>query len=121
MTDDLDLTKLSQTLKAATPRPEPEQRKAHIAQAMAAFDAHQGSASGPRHTPATGLKALVTGVKTMLTRLTSPAALTATTAIAACGILFLSTALVGVEDLVGEREKKNRTKQRVQFSRKIFF
>ena len=90
MTDDLDLTKLSQTLKAATPRPEPEQRKAHIAQAMAAFDAHQGSASGPRHTPATGPYALVTGVKTMLTRLTSPAALTATTAIAACGFLFLT-------------------------------
>ena len=87
MTDDFD--DLKSLMNMATPRADETRRAANIALARKNFDDLQGSREAPRPTPATGRNALWTGVTTMLSAMTSKAALTTTTAIVACGFLVL--------------------------------
>ncbi|WP_377511473.1 von Willebrand factor type A domain-containing protein [Octadecabacter sp. R77987] len=88
MTDELD--DLRAALDAATPAPDAAKRAADIALARENFAALQGSRDATRHTPATEGSPLWTGVKTMLTKLTTKGGLTVTTAIIACGFLVLT-------------------------------
>jgi Ca-activated chloride channel family protein len=88
MTDDLD--DLKSLLDAATPRPDAARRAEDLALAQRNFDALQGSRDEARPTAVTGPKGLWTGVKTMMNAITSKGRLTATTALAACGVLVLT-------------------------------
>jgi len=88
MSDDLDDLKAMMT--GATPSPDAARRAENLALAQQNFDALQGSANGTRPTSVIGQNALWTGVKTMLNTLTSKGALTASTALVACGFLFLT-------------------------------
>ena len=88
MNDDLD--DLKQMMNAATPRPDAARRAENLALAQKTFDAVQGSHNAARPTSVTGPRALWTGVKTMLNTMTSKGALTATTALVACGLLFVT-------------------------------
>ncbi len=88
MTDDLnDLKKL---LDQATPAPDPARRAENIALAQKNFADLQGSRDGPRLTSDRPQKGLTSGVRNMLNTLTSRAGLTASTAIVAVGLVFLS-------------------------------
>ena len=87
MTDDLeDLKKL---LYAATPTPDPARRAENIALAQKNFGDLQGSRDEARLTPERPKKGLISGVKNMLNTLTSRAALTATTAVVAVGVVIM--------------------------------
>ena len=88
MTDDLD--DLQAALNRATPRPDPATRAAHLRLAQENFAALQGSRDAARQTSATGHRGLWTGVKTMLSNLTSKGGLTGTTALVAVGFLALT-------------------------------
>lgn len=88
MTDDLN--DLKAMMDQATPRPDAARRADNIALAKENFAALQGSRDEVRPTAVTGPKGLWTGVKTMLNTITSPAGLTTTTALVACGFLFLT-------------------------------
>ncbi len=88
MTDDLN--DLKAMMDAATPRPDATRRAENIALAQKNFADFQGSREGARPISVTGPKGLWTGVKTMLNTVTSPAGLTTTTALVACGFLFLT-------------------------------
>ncbi|WP_411892253.1 YfbK domain-containing protein [Yoonia sp. SDW83-1] len=85
-----DLNDLKAMMDSATPRPDAARRAENLALAQKNFDDLQGSRAAPRPTPANGPKGLWTGVKTMLNTFTSKAALTTTTALVACGFLFLT-------------------------------
>jgi Ca-activated chloride channel family protein len=87
MTNDLD--DLKAMMNDATPRPDATRRAENLALAQKNFGDLQGSRQQPRPTPVTGPKGLWTGVKTMLNTMTSKAALGTTTALVACGFLFL--------------------------------
>ncbi len=87
-TDDLD--DLRAAMDAATPAPDAARRAADIALARENFAALQGSRDDARQTPVTEGYSLWTGVKTMLTKLTTKGGLTVTTAIVACGFLVLT-------------------------------
>lgn len=87
MTDDLDDFKAAMT--AATPSPDAAKKAADLVLARKNFETLQGSQGGARPTvdrPATGLW---TGVKTMLNKLTTPAGLTASTALVAVGLVVM--------------------------------
>ena len=86
MNDDLDDLKSIMT----TPAPDAARKAANLAAAQEIFDRSQGSAHDARPTSVTGPMALWTGVKGMLNTLTSKGGLTATTALVACGFLFLT-------------------------------
>jgi Ca-activated chloride channel family protein len=88
MTDNLN--DLKAMMDAATPRPDAARRAENIALAKKNFADFQGSHEGARPTSVTGPKGLWTGVKTMLNAMTSPAGLTTTTALVACGFLFMT-------------------------------
>lgn len=88
MSDDLD--DLKAMMSAATPKPDPAKRAADLALAQKNFDALQGSRDQLRPTSVTGLQGLWTGVTNMLGTMTSKGGLTATTALVACGFLFLT-------------------------------
>lgn len=88
MTDDLN--DLKAMMHAATPRPDAARRAENIALAQKNFAALQGSAQAARPTAVTGPKGLWTGVKTMLSTMTTKGGLTATTALVACGFLILT-------------------------------
>lgn len=88
MTDDLDDLKTMMT--AATPKPNAAKRAENLALAQKNFESLQGSTAQLRPTPVTGLQGLWTGVTTMLSHMTSRGGLTATTALVACGFLFLT-------------------------------
>ncbi len=88
MTDDLDDIKAM--MAEATPRPDPGRRAENLTLAEKNFDMLQGSRGGPRLTPATGQKGLLSGVRHMLDSLTTKGGLTATTALVACGFLFMT-------------------------------
>lgn len=88
MNDDLD--DLKAMMNDATPRPDTARRAENLARAQKNFDDLQGSRVDPRPIPVTGPKGLWTGVKTMLNTMTSKGALTATTALVACGFLFMT-------------------------------
>ncbi|GAA6176280.1 vWA domain-containing protein [Sulfitobacter pacificus] len=88
MSDDLD--DLKSLMNAATPRPDTTRKSENIALAQKNFADLQGSRDGARLTsdrPETGL---ISGVKNMLSTLTSRAGLTASTAIVAVGLVMLS-------------------------------
>lgn len=85
-----DLSDLKAMMDEATPRPDAARRAENLALAQKNFEDLQGSRVQPRPTPATEAKGLWTGVTNMLTSFTSKAALTTTTAIVACGFLFLT-------------------------------
>lgn len=88
MSDDLD--DLKSLMNAATPRPDTTRKSENIALAQKNFADLQGSRDGARLTsdrPETGL---ISGVKNMLSTLTSGAGLTASTAIVAVGLVMLS-------------------------------
>ena len=93
MNDDLD--DLKAMMNDATPRPDVTRRAENLALAQKNFADLQGSRVDPRPTPVTGPKGLWTGVKTMLNTMTSKigtskGALTTTTALVACGFLFIT-------------------------------
>ena len=88
MTDDLN--DLKAMMDKATPRPNAARRAENIALAQKNFADLQGSRDAARPTAVTGPKGLWTGVKTMLNTMTSKGALTTTTALVACGFLFLT-------------------------------
>lgn len=88
MSDDLDDLKAAMT--SATPAPDAARRAENLALARQNFETLQGSAKPLRPTSENGQNALWTGVKTMLNTLTSKGALGATTALVACGFLFLT-------------------------------
>ena len=85
-----DLDDLKKLMQDATPRPDAARRAENLALARKNFDDLKGSRQQPRPTPVTGRRALWTGVTTMLNALTSKAALGTTTALVACGFLFLT-------------------------------
>ncbi|MFT4743127.1 MAG: Ca-activated chloride channel family protein, partial [Yoonia sp.] len=88
MTDDFD--DLKSAMDTATPAPDAARRHANLAQAQINFETLQGSAQQARPTSENRATALLTGVTTMLNKLTSRGGLTATTALVACGFLFLT-------------------------------
>jgi Ca-activated chloride channel family protein len=88
MTDDLN--DLKAMMDKATPRPDVARRAENLALAQKNFGALQGSPQAARPTAVNGPKGLWTGVKTMLNAMTTPAGLTTTTALVACGFLFLT-------------------------------
>ena len=88
MTDDLD--DLKAMMDEATPRPDAMRRAQNLALAQKNFADLQGSQSAPRPTSATGPIGLWTGVKMMLNTMTTKGGLTTTTALVACGFLFLT-------------------------------
>ncbi len=85
-----DLNDLKAMMDDATPRPDAARRAENLALAQKNFENLQGSRQTARPTPVTEAKGLWTGVKTMLNTFTSKAALTTTTALVACGFLFLT-------------------------------
>ncbi|WP_341366665.1 VWA domain-containing protein [Yoonia sp. BS5-3] len=95
MSDDLD--DLKTLMQSATPRPDPARRAENLALARKNFETFQGSQQAARPTPVTGPNGLWTGVMTMLNTLKSKGALSATTALVACGLLFLTP---GVQDML---------------------
>jgi Ca-activated chloride channel family protein len=88
MSDDLD--DLKSAFGAATPAPDATRRAENLALAQKNFEALQGSREAARPTPVTAPSGLWTGFKNMLTSMTSPGALSATTALVACGFIFLT-------------------------------
>ncbi|MGC1504966.1 MAG: von Willebrand factor type A domain-containing protein [Sulfitobacter sp.] len=88
MSDDLD--NLKSLLYAATPRPDSARKSENIALAQKNFAALQGSQDDARPTSDRPKAGLVSGVRTLLTTLTSRAGLTASTAIVAVGLVMLS-------------------------------
>ncbi len=93
MTDDLN--DLKAMMDDAMPRPDAARRAENLALAQKNFADLQGSRDGLRPTAVTGPKGLWTGVKTMLNATmskmgTTKGGLTTTTALVACGFLFLT-------------------------------
>ena len=88
MTDDFD--DLNSAMNAATPAPDAARRHGNLARAQKNFNILQGSAQQARPTSENRATALLTGVTTMLNKLTSRGGLTATTALVASGFLFLT-------------------------------
>ncbi len=106
-----DLNDLKAMMDDATPGPDAARRAENLALAQKNFENLQGSRQTARPTPVTEAKGLWTGVKTMLNTFTSKAALTTTTALVACGFLFLTpqgqdllSQNGGVDDLAGDLE-----------------
>ncbi|EYD77324.1 Uncharacterized protein Rumeso_01031 [Rubellimicrobium mesophilum DSM 19309] len=87
--DDFDLDEMKGAWDAATPRPDPGTRAAHLRLAQENFDRLQGTVQAARPTPERQ-GGVWTGVKRMLNALTSRGALTATTALVACGFLVMT-------------------------------
>lgn len=88
MSDELD--DLKAAFDAAIPDPDPARKAANLAQAEENFARAQGSRTEARQTHQRGpLEALLNGVLTMLTTMTSRSALTATTALVAVGLFVV--------------------------------
>ncbi|MDA9207925.1 von Willebrand factor type A domain-containing protein [Octadecabacter sp.] len=87
MNDDFDLDDLKSALDDATPAPNAARRAENLALAQKNFADIQGSRAQPRPT---FRSKIWTRTKTMLNSLTSRGALTATTAIVACGFMFVT-------------------------------
>ncbi|WP_386625088.1 vWA domain-containing protein [Sulfitobacter geojensis] len=88
MSDDLD--ELKSLLYAATPGADSKKKADNIALAQKNFADLQGSRDAARLTSDRPKKGLISGVRNMLTTLTSRAGLTASTAIVAVGLVMLS-------------------------------
>ena len=87
---DAELVALKGAMRAATPKPDPARKAAALARAQENFDALQGSRDPARHTSNRPASGLIGGLRTMFATMTSRGALTATTAIVACGFLILT-------------------------------
>jgi len=87
MNDDFDLDDLKSAFDAATPAPNATRKAENIALAQKNFADLQGSRTQSRPT---FRNKIWTRIKTMLNSLTSRGALTATTAIVACGFMFVT-------------------------------
>ena len=87
MNDDFNLDDLKSQLNDATPMPDAQRRAENIALATKNFADLQGSRQQPRPTFRSNIW---TRTKTMLKALTSRGALTTTTAIIACGFIFIT-------------------------------
>lgn len=85
-----DLNDLKTAMNAATPKPDETRKRDNLAFAQKNFADLQGSPHAVRQTSVNGPNALWTGVKTMLDTLTTKGGLTATTALVACGFIFLT-------------------------------
>jgi len=89
-----DLADLKSALGTATPRPDPEARAANLRLAQANFEKihmpSQGSANPSRLMSERPRGGVWQGVKEMLNTITTKGGLTVTTALVACGFLFLS-------------------------------
>lgn len=90
--DDFDLDALKAAATRATPRPDPATRTEQLRIAREAFDAHQESANGSRHTITGPARGRWIGVKEMIDRLTGKRAMALTTALVAGGFLVLTPA-----------------------------
>ena len=95
-------------LRADPPRPEPAKRAADIAMARKNFDDLQGSRDTARQTSDRPKQGLIGGLKAMLTQLTTRGALTATTALAAVGLVALLPVLQSA-DLTAPRARVTET------------
>ncbi|HQU67976.1 MAG TPA: von Willebrand factor type A domain-containing protein [Albidovulum sp.] len=85
MTDEFD--KLRASLKAAAPAPDAEAKARALRLALENFDRHQETASHPRPmSDRPGWAGFLTGVRNMISRLTSRQALAATASVAALGV-----------------------------------
>ncbi|MBM1222201.1 VWA domain-containing protein [Ponticoccus sp. SC2-23] len=89
---DDDFADIRAAFDAASPRPDPDRKAADLALARKNFDALQGSRDQERSNPARPASGLWRGARKMLTTLKTRGALTATTAIAACGLFLLTPA-----------------------------
>ncbi|PCH75185.1 MAG: hypothetical protein COC12_01525 [Rhodobacteraceae bacterium] len=87
MNDDLD--DLKSAFNAATPAPDPDVRAAHLALAQKNFAALQGSRDDARQTSVAPKRGLFTGVAKMFSTMPTKGALTATTALAAVGLIVI--------------------------------
>ena len=87
MNDDFDLDDLKSLMDDATPAPNAARKAENIALAQKNFADIQGSREQPRPTFRSNIW---TRIKTMLKTLTSRGGLTATTAIVACGFMFIT-------------------------------
>jgi len=88
MSDDLDDLKLA--LDAATPAPDPEKKAAHLALAQKNFANLQGSRDEARLTSDRPKTGLFRGVAKMISTMSTKGALTATTALAAVGLILIA-------------------------------
>ena len=87
MNDDFDLDDLKSLMDDATPAPNTARKAENIALAQKNFANFQGSRNQPRPT---SRSKIWTRTKTMLNTLTSRGGLTVTTAIVACGFMFVT-------------------------------
>jgi Ca-activated chloride channel homolog len=87
MNDDLD--DLKSALNGATPAPDPDIKAAHLALAQKNFAALQGSRDDTRQTSVAPKRGLFTGVAKMFSTMSTKGALTATTALAAVGLIVI--------------------------------
>jgi Ca-activated chloride channel homolog len=88
--DDFDLDALRSAFKQATPAPDPARRQENLRLAQENFAALQGSRDPQRLNSERPKKGAWQGVKEMLNAMTSRGALTVTTALVACGVLFFT-------------------------------
>lgn len=88
MSDDLD--DLKSLMNAATPHPDAARKSENLALAQKNFADLQGSRDGVRLTSDRPKTGIISGVRNMLSTLTSRAGLTASTAIVAVGLVMLS-------------------------------
>ena len=85
MSDDLDI--LKRAMDAATPVPDPDKKAAHLALAQKNFADLQGSRDGVRPTSDAPKRGWFRGVAKMFTHMSTKGALSATTALAAIGLI----------------------------------
>lgn len=85
MNDDFDLDDLKSMMHDATPSPDTKAKAENLALAQKNFADFQGSRNDPRPTSRPNIW---TGAKLMFNKFTSRGALTATTAIVACGVMI---------------------------------
>ncbi len=88
MSDDLDDLKMA--MDAATPDPDPDKKAAHLALAQKNFANLQGSRDEARLTSDRPKTGLFTGVAKMMSTMSTKGALTATTALAAVGLILIA-------------------------------
>lgn len=99
MSDDFDLDGLKAAMTAATPTPDGTRRAENLALAQKNFDRLQGSANGARPTSDAPKRGLFTGVFSMLQTFPAKAALTATTAMVAVGMIVYLPDMTGTPGL----------------------
>jgi Ca-activated chloride channel homolog len=88
--DDFDLDALKSAFKQVTPAPVPARKLENLALAKENFAALQGSRDQQRLTSERPKRGAWQGVKEMLNAISTKGGLTVTTALVACGVLFLT-------------------------------